>query len=168
MVPDADLQLQVVIKALGETIAPAVNPANQVAVEQLHLSLGTLKMLRAQLPMTRRFLRALLGDAIALAERLGESVDAAGRESLQAGVAAARAILADPAVENEEIESARSELTDRTVKLLSAADDATRSRLDPVVLEMSKHAIERSRAWFAGSGFEPVSAEIRPISELIS
>ena len=42
MVPDADLQLSVVIKALSEVVAPAVDPANRLAVEQLHLSIATI------------------------------------------------------------------------------------------------------------------------------
>ena len=74
MVPDPDLQLQVVIKALSETIAPAVRSDEKVAQEQLHLSIATLGILRQQLPMTRRYLRRLADDAIALADRLAVQI----------------------------------------------------------------------------------------------
>ena len=168
MVPSADLQLQVVIKALGEAIAPAVDPANKVAIEQLHLSIATLSMLRTQLPMTRRFLRAVMADAIDLGEALCRATDADARRSLEEGLEAARAVLSDPAAENEKIESARADLTDRTVKLIASAERETQSRFEKLVLDLSGRSLERFRAWFSTSGFEPVSAHIRPISELIA
>src|SRR3546814_16465351 len=51
MIPDLDLQLQVVIKALQDTVMPAVDPAHRMAIEQLGLSIATLSMVRERLPL---------------------------------------------------------------------------------------------------------------------
>src|SRR3546814_17918669 len=51
MIPDLDLQLQVVIKALKDTVMPAVDPAHRMAIEQLGLSIATLSMVRERLPL---------------------------------------------------------------------------------------------------------------------
>src|SRR3546814_20887185 len=67
MVPSVDLQLQAAIKALSDTVGPAVDPADKVASEQLHLVIATLGMVRERLPAQRRFIRRLLDDAVAIA-----------------------------------------------------------------------------------------------------
>src|SRR3546814_19527781 len=51
MIPDLDLQLQVVIKALKDTVMPAVDPAHRMAIEQLGLSIATISLVRARLPL---------------------------------------------------------------------------------------------------------------------
>lgn len=167
MVPDADLQLQVVIKALSEAVAPAVDPTNKVAAEQLHLSIATLGMLRGQLPMARRFARALLERAIELAEALGEAGKGAG-EARAAALRSARTALADPAAEIVEIEATRAELNQQMVALIDTIPAEARDRVDALVLEQSKAQIDLFRAWFVGSGFEPEASSIKPISDLIS
>src|SRR3546814_20596692 len=50
MIPDLDLQLQVVIQALKDTVMPAVDPAHRMAIEHLRLSIATLSMVRERLP----------------------------------------------------------------------------------------------------------------------
>ena len=96
MVPDPDLQLKMVIKALSETVTPAVDPNNKVAQEQLHLAVATLGVLRSRLPMTRRYYRALAQDAIALARELEKATGAS--KPLGAAIDAVSNALADPAL----------------------------------------------------------------------
>ena len=64
MVPDIDLQLQVAIKALSDAIAPAVDPDDKMATEQLQLVIATLTMARERLPVERRMGRRLLAFAL--------------------------------------------------------------------------------------------------------
>lgn len=167
MVPDADLQLQVVIKALVETVAPAVDPSNKVAIEQLHLVLGTLKLLREHLPLTRRFVRALLTDAVDLGEQVANAVAVSERREIDEALIGARKVLNDPAVESWAIEAARSNLTDKTVKIVASVGEGARDHVEKIVLEQSQYSIERFRAWFIGSGFEPKASEIPAISTLL-
>src|SRR3546814_17934705 len=66
MIPDLDLQLQVVIKALKDTVMPAVDPAHRMAIEQLGLSIATLSMVRERLPLAGLREWQDLANAIAL------------------------------------------------------------------------------------------------------
>lgn len=165
MVPDPGLQLQVVIKALGETVAPVIPANEKVAQEQLHLAMATLGILRSHLPMSRRFLRSLSRDAVNMADQLSEIVPSQGLAGPRAGLEAA---LADPGLEDHELEKARAELMEATCALLEGLEPEHREAARKVVIAASALPIERQRAWFIGSGFEPVPGKIRPISELIS
>src|SRR3546814_7700012 len=97
MVPSVDLQLQAAIKALSDTVGPAVDPADKVASEQLHLVIATLGMVRERLPAQRRFIRRLLEDAVAIAGAVNASEQDDG---LAAAVVVGRAALADTEVED--------------------------------------------------------------------
>src|SRR3546814_601910 len=99
MVPSVDLQLQAAIKALSDTVGPAVDPADKVASEQLHLVSATLGMVRERLPAQRRFIRRLLEDAVAIAGAVNASEQDDG---LAEAVVVARAALADPEMRSEE------------------------------------------------------------------
>src|SRR3546814_9311493 len=99
MVPSVDLQLQAAIKALSDTVGPAVDPADKVASEQLHLVIATLGMVRERLPAQRRFIRRLLEDAVAIAGAVHESEQDDG---LAEEVVVARAAVADPEQEAHE------------------------------------------------------------------
>src|SRR3546814_975658 len=118
MVPSVDLQLQAAIKALSDTVGPAVDPADKVASEQLHLVIATLGMVRERLPAQRRFIRRLLEDAVAIAGAVNASEQDDG---LAEAVVVARAALADPEMEAHELETVRANLTNLTANLIAAA-----------------------------------------------
>lgn len=164
MVPDPDLQLQIVIKALGESVLPAILPGEKVAHEQLHLAMATLGILRGHLPMTRRFLRGLSRDSIDLAEALSRLT---ASQALSGPRTALEAALADPALENHEIEAARSQLMESICALLESIEPDLAAQARRIVLEASALPIERQRAWFIGSGFESAPGNIRPIATLL-
>lgn len=165
MVPDPDLQLKMVIKALSETVTPAVDPNNKVAQEQLHLSVATLGVLRSRLPMTRRYYRALAQDAVDLAQQLEQATGASS--ALGAAVDAVSNALADPALENEEIELARGQLHEAITQHLDQIDENLKASARDIVMEGSLNSIERQRAWFVGSGFEPNADRIPAIESVI-
>jgi hypothetical protein len=165
MVPDLDLQLQTVMKALADNVKPAVDPADKVAIEQLGLVLATLAMVRDRLPVQRRFIRRLLEDEIALAEAVGRAVDQAG--ALAADIAAARNALADPELDAPELEEIRSGLTSVTVSVIAQAGAAGLEQLTSVVLQGTKPSLERLRAWCIPSGFEPYATQLKALEAVI-
>lgn len=171
MVPDFDLQLQVVIDALTKTVMPAVDPANKVAQEQLQLSLATLSMVRQRLPLARRFARRLVKDGLEMAAAVRAAAAGCPANALallDKAIEDGRARLQDCAADLADLEQSRSVLTDGTVSVIAAAtDEAAQAKLEAIVLKYSQPAIEAGRAWFIGSGFEPDSKAIRPIEELI-
>jgi hypothetical protein len=49
MQPEYDLRLRSMMKALADTIIPAIDSANRAAAEQAHIVLGSLELLRRQI-----------------------------------------------------------------------------------------------------------------------
>src|SRR3546814_5642901 len=64
--PYTTLFRSVVIKALKDTVMPAVDPAHRMAIEQLGLSIATLSMVRERLPLAGLREWQDLANAIAL------------------------------------------------------------------------------------------------------
>src|SRR3546814_7087632 len=118
MVPSVDLQLQAAIKALSDTVGPAIDPADKVASEQLHLVIATLGMVRERLPAQRRFIRRLLEDAAAIAGAVNASEH---DDRLAEAVVVARAALADPELEAHELEIGRAHVELQSLMRISYA-----------------------------------------------
>jgi len=156
MIPEIDVQLAAVAKALADNVLPAVDPANPMAVEQLHLALATLGLVRQRLPDLHAYVRRDLAEAIGLAERIG--ADPGG----------AAAVLASPESSPQRIEGEA-----RTVKeAISARIEAARGTADEpavadAVLSAADPAILRWRAWAIGMGFEPDPAAIPALDDLL-
>lgn len=158
MVPDSELQLAVVIKALRDVVAPAVDPANKLAMEQLHLSLATLGLVQKGLPLAHARARRELSNAI----------DLAGAVSAAGGVvdaAAARGALADAAADEAALDDARRTLLSAVEQAVAASAGAANERaVARAVIAASKPQCDLARAWCAGSGFE-VEADALPSLE---
>ena len=164
MNPDLDLQLKVVLKALGDTVGPAIDPSNQLAREQFGLALATLNMVREHLPVQRRFVRRQLEDALRMADGIGAAI---GGVDVASAVAAAKAILADPEAEVDEIEAKRTVLNEALSAVIAGLDPKGLQSVRDTVLDLSRPVLERTRAWFAGAGFEPGVSDVRPLSTLL-
>jgi len=171
MVPDLDLQLQAGIKALIDAVTPAVDPNDKVAVEQLHLAIATFSMVRDRLPLARRYARRQLEDAIELADSVrlaGKADSLLSFAASDRSVAAARLALNDAESDTRDIETVHNKLVDETVVVISCAQAGpAATAVDAAVLRCSARPIERGRAWFLPSGFEPNPDAIRPLSGLL-
>lgn len=159
MIPEIDVQLAAIAKSLADNVLPAVDPANAMAVEQLHLALATLGIVRQRLPDLHAFLRRDLADNCALARAIG--VPAAEWQR-------AEAALATPGCGPQQIEREVRELKEA----ISARIDAVRGTPDegPVaaaVMAAQEPMILRLRAWAIGMGFEPDPGQIPDLSVLI-
>ncbi len=156
MIPEIDVQLAAVAKALADNVMPAVDPGNPMAAEQLHLALATLGIIRQRLPDLHAYLRRDLAEAIALARRIGAALDDS------------QAVLASPESSPQRIEAQV-----RTLKeAITARIDAARGTPDEpsvaaAVLDAADPAILRWRSWASGMGFEPDPAAIPPLGELL-
>jgi hypothetical protein len=65
--------LQVVQRALGEVVLPAVSGADKHVVEQLHLSMAALGLMQARLASARAFSRREVDDYIDIARAIGSA-----------------------------------------------------------------------------------------------
>jgi len=150
---DLDVQLQVALRALEETVAPSLAGAEKHVVEQFHLALLTLRFVHGRLPDMRRYARLELDALLALAR---ESISAAGSApALADAVGSAEMVRADPAADTAGIEQAARRLRDEVTALGAAASDpALAARLDRLVLEAGGTMIGQARQWASPFGFE--------------
>lgn len=159
MIPEIDVQLAAIAKSLADNVMPAVDPTNAMAIEQLHLALATLAVVRQRLPDLHAYLRRDLADNAALANRIGVS----------AGVIAdSDAILASPEASPHQIEAQVRILKEA----ISATIDAARgtpaeAAITSAVLAAQEPMILRMRAWAIGMGFEPDPSQIPDLTGLL-
>jgi hypothetical protein len=159
MVPDIDLQLQVVIKALESSILPALDAANPQAAEQCQLALATLAFVRQRLPLHRRLVRKELADNLALAQSL------CGAHDFTASTDCARSALEDAELDSAEL----AEVNATLLAELSAAVEASAGDREVAqrVIAAYKDRGERARAWFLPAGFELDEASIPTLNSLL-
>ncbi|WP_374414029.1 hypothetical protein [Novosphingobium colocasiae] len=147
MVPDLELQLAAATKALREVVAPAIDPANGVALEQLHLAMATVDFVRTRLPLRRRRVVRELENAHALAMQ----VAAAGGGTLAALADEAQALL-DSGADDAAMDALRLRILDAAEQAVAA--DPGNKDLSRAVLAVAQHQTDLARAWFAPMGFE--------------
>ncbi|MFW2830315.1 hypothetical protein [Sphingomonas sp. ID0503] len=161
MIPDLDLQLQVVLKALRDTVMPAIEPAQRMAVEQLGLSIATLAMVRARLPYAAAREWQDLSDAVALAK-------AVASDRLARSITHGEALLAKVCPEPRALTAARQAiLTEVSAEVNDAQGDRAEA-LMRIVIEKSKPSTDLARAWSKVAGFEPDPAEVPELESLLA
>jgi hypothetical protein len=164
-----DNALRAAAKALDEVVAPAVDPARPMAVEQVRFVADLLGILRARLPYAydrdvfelRHYLRlgeALLGDAGPSDSALREAVAAAGDVERRAGARV------------PEIQACLEALTTSIGALVVAAGDGdalTRERIERAVLTASAALNAAQRSWFLPFGLDANPREVPPIERAL-
>lgn len=166
MVPDSSLQLAVVIKALREVVAPAVDPANRLAVEQLHLSIATLGLVQQGLPLAHARARREMLNALALAEAVRA---AGGGDALGEAMAGARATLDDPRTGEPALNEARRALLVQTEAAVAAsAGTQAQQAVARAVVAASRAQFDLARAWCLGAGFETGTEGLPALDALLA
>lgn len=163
MVPDTDLQLQVVLKALREVVMPAVDPANGVALEQLHLAIVTLDLVRSRLPLRHARIRQELRNARALA---GEVSAAGGGGGLAEAILEAETLLLDPEANEATLDATR-------LRILSAVEDAVAvsngdRAIARAVIAATRPQTDLARAWCLPAGFDVDPQDLPALDSLLS
>lgn len=164
MVPGLDLQLRVVIKALHDVVAPALDPANQLAQEQLGLSLATLAFVQSRLPYLHAGSRQQLANAVALATAVA---DAAQTAKFGAQIASAQALLDDPGSSFPDLEGMRGKLLDAVSAVVEQTPSPHRTAVAKAVIAASKPQFDLARAWSLPAGFELNPEEVPALETLL-
>lgn len=176
--------LRAAIKSLKDVVAPAVDNANPLAVEQLRMVCGYLAMVCERLPWRGERVRFELDHAIGLARELTE---ATGTDAGEAGLAMKAALLPanrlrqDPRARELDIESATAELNAAIAAVVrhrrgsgsesgdrSRVDDVSRQTVERTVLAHSKAWLDVQRAWFVPLGFDSESTSLPSIGDALS
>jgi len=158
MIQSADIQLQVVLRALKDVVAPALAKADKHVIEQLHLSMATIGFVKTRLPDIRRFCRMELRAYRALANELADIAAADLPEQgaeLRTIAGHAQAALDDPERDNEDYEALTRRLRERITALSTAATGLPcQHKVNQTILERHGPIADQGRVWCLPFGFE--------------
>jgi len=169
------IQLQAVIKALGDVVLPAIDPDNRLALEQGKLAIGLLTLLAQQLSVQFAF------DCDELARLIATSRELANAAQGGAGTQAAVAALDEATLAaGRTLDAARSSPADveAAVRAMRAAtgalvtevhrdgDAASQAAVQTAVLAMSKQQLLRERSMLLMQGWEPDPKAVPPLADL--
>jgi hypothetical protein len=154
MIPTIDERLASVVRALTEVVLPHLPPEASLAQEQVHLAVGHLQILRAQIDASPAFEREELEDATALAAALRRSVRGGDRTQAALAILGARVDDAGGA----SVRDRRKAVHEAIEGLIRAASDdgdsAARAALTRTILQFESARTEKDRRWFAPFGFD--------------
>lgn len=169
MQPSFEFRIATMVKALAETVLPAIDPDNRTAIEQVHIVIGSLKMLPEQIDSAHWF-EVKEGDDLAI--MINEIVKI--EPSLASGdidgeLAANAAIIARGDVQLSAIRASNAALRKRIDTLVEAIfTDGTpeqRRAVQRKLIDRSTAQIGRERAFVAGAGFDVFPDNLLPLAE---
>lgn len=158
MIQNYETQLQVVLRALGETVLPALEGAEKHVIEQLQLTMAALAFMQQRLPHARRYhrstLRSYLNLSHAIIDLLKSNGDAEINE-LESLVAKGRVVLQSPEAEETDYQDVTAELRCIVSAISAAAAGAGHeAALDALIIEHSGPILLNDRVWCSPLGFE--------------
>lgn len=162
------------IKALDEVIAPALDPAQPLAAEQLRLVRGLLDFLGARVALLHERHRFELEHYAALAQQLAADaaqVSGEAAATLAAALAGAAPVRADPLASNDAMAAATAPLAaaaSALVREAAGAEPALRRRIEQAVIRGARPWVDVQRAWFAPRGFELEPDTLPPLADALA
>ena len=166
MIPDIEVQLQVIIKSLKDNVVPAIDSENQLAQQQIQLSLAALEITLGHLPMAHSVMRKDLSAHINVAEKLSEvCIDEPSLKGLAAAIQLAEHALSDPSNGFVQLQQ-QARLLRNTIgaAISSNAETEQAQAVERVVLETSDATLMLGRAWNKPMGFEPDPNAVEELS----
>ncbi len=170
MTPDIELQLKAVLKSLTDNVSQAVDPTNQLAMEQLSISLATLKIIITHLPYVHGFIREDISQQITIAENLkGFLSDESEIKQLTEATTESRYALSDPARGFTRLQfDARSLRDVVSTTIRDLRDEDIDVDLAKMILEFSKPTIAMGQSWNKPHGFEPRPDQVGELHDLFN
>lgn len=173
-----ELQIQTMIKAMIDTVLPAMDPRNGLAQEQGQLIIGTLRLMAEQLPLQYRFDCDDLTRAVSFAEELSAALDscpgpiAETVSALTSSAARGRRLLTGPLVDPAEIITTAREIRTALDHAVDAVftDNSVRNQredIQQIVLDQSRDEITRDRVWNRAQDFDTESQYLPSIESLL-
>ncbi len=171
MADHTDNGLRAVIKALSDVVAPAIDPADPLAREQLRLAVDYLEFVRARLDALYGRERFELQHAVTLAEDLLSGSELGERAALEAALAQGRALLGAAGSPPAALRAATAEISGLIRDVVRAVADTDRSTRAAVERKIISHAAERirfERSWYLPLGFDPSPGDVDELAALLA
>lgn len=165
MIPDVDLQLTVVMRALKGVVWDSVPSENISARENLGASIATLEFVLKR--HSSHFSRAAaeLGNAIELAERVATIV--ADNELVQA-LDEAKSVAKGTAIDLRSFDQCRARLSSAVCDVFERTGDSTgKHRITEAVILASNGQLALARAWCLPAGFEVDPKRIPSLEDVL-
>ena len=151
---DFETQLQVVERALGEVVLPALGDAEKHVIEQLQLSLAAVGFMRQRLPHARRYYRGTLMTYLDMAAEIIDLLGS-GPIELAALSVSSRDVLFDAASTDNDLRHATGVWRAEIAAIIEGTRDAGHaSELGRIVMNYSEPMLLLDRAWCVPLGFE--------------
>lgn len=169
-----DVQISSMIRALEDTVLPALPPGQGLAVEQGRLVVAMLKLMAFQLPLQFAFDRDELSRLLQCCDSLAETLAPwpAAASELDAARRAGGDLLARCQAGPEDLHQAVRQLNTTLARVIDAvapqAAPATFERLQALILAQSREQLLRDRALMASQGWESGPTAPPDIAELLA
>ncbi len=172
MIDHSENTLGAAIKALRFTVAPAVDPADAQAVEQLRLTIDFLDFLRVRLYDLHARHRYELSHQINVAQALAGDAKLVSDQAdlrLQAALHTAGHVIRDGDAQTGDLQAASKVLwaaVRGTIRESRQAPRDVRRRIEASVVETIDPLVTMESAWYLPFGFEPDPASVPGLGEL--
>ena len=164
MNPGFDVRLTSMHRAMATVIIPAIDPENQLAIEQAALMLGHIGILAAQWDKVDDYSRLCLGDILAVARALR----AGGGPATTEAAVQLQGLAQSPASRAEHAYQAIAGALEALVRAADVdGDEAFRRTLHQQVLLHANRQAARDRAWFVACGFDVNTKDLPSLDELV-
>ncbi len=170
MANHADNDFRAAAKALMDVVAPAIDPQNPLAGQQLKLVVDWLDFYRSRLAYNqdreRLELAVQLDTARTIVSAVADASPAAAVTALRAAIDAASEIHSRLGPRPVEVRAVTAQLEDEisaVVRLSAGFDEPARRSIERVVVRDTKQLLDAQRAWFLPQSIEPDPDAIPPL-----
>ena len=166
MANHADNDFRAAAKALLDVVAPAIDPQNPLARQQLKLVVDWLDFYRSRLPYNQDRERLELAVQLETARAIASAAPDAAVSALRAAIGAAATVHAGLGPRPVEVRAVTARLEDEisaVVRLSPGFAEPARQNIERVVVRDAKVLLDAQRAWFLPQGIEPEPDAIPPL-----
>lgn len=173
MIDHSENTLRAAIKCLRDTVAPAVDPRDPQAIEQLRLTVDFLEFLRSRIydihGRHRYELARQIEVAAAVAADAGR-VSARAVQEIDDGLVEARRVYASPDAQTADLRAASRRLLGAVRGVVRTAREASvevQERIAAAVVTHADPLVEMASAWYLPFGFEPRPQDVPELGQLL-
>lgn len=158
--------LRAAVKSLTDVVAPAINPNDPLAAEQLKLVVDYLEFVRGRLDFLCYRETFELRDNLALARAIqnsGAIISPENKSLLESSIETGTEVLSSHELKSNVIRLAAFEIAAvvrEVIRESASYEESIRRKLETLVLEMSVDRITFDRAWYLPLGFDPSPKEV--------
>ena len=166
MANHADNDFRAAAKALLDVVAPAIDPQNPLARQQLKLVVDWLDFYRSRLPYNQDRERLELQVQLETARAIATAVPEAEIAMLHTAIDAAATVHAALGPRPVEVRAVTAGLEDEISALVRRSPDfaePVRRSIERIVVRDAKTILDAQRAWFLPQGIEPDPDAIPPL-----